>query len=265
MNSLDYQTFNEMLNHVSPETEKSIDGFYQSTIVPELNGKVLGINNLVSDELLRKCEFSSMDFSLGLSETSFSLPIRSISINRIRSCRSFSSQSLHFGQLAQCLSNAICADTTGRRSYSSAGGLYPVEVFIALHKERLTHTPENFKSGFYYLNSNQKKLILLTPASSKEIKRVVMTHDSYFRSSAFQVITVINIVKSLFKYKERGFRNALIEVGSIHHVLRATFAECGIHSCESAEFNDHRLLDAIALNKRLFKASLVQHFGYPLC
>lgn len=265
MNSLDYHTFNELLCHISSKTKQIVDAFYQSTVAPEFNGRILGVNDLVPDELLRKCEFSSMDFSLGLMETSIPLPARSTLVKRPPSCRHFSDRSIDFRLLTQCLSNAICADSTGRKTYSSAGALYPVEVFVALQANRLTHIPEGFESGFYYLDSNQQTLILIAPASSTEIKHASMTRHSYFRPAGFQMVTAINLAKALFKYKERGYRNALIEIGSVHHVLREVFALHGIHSCESAEFHDHRLLDAIGLNKRLFNACLVQHFGYPLC
>ncbi|OOE46022.1 hypothetical protein BZG10_14100 [Salinivibrio kushneri] len=265
MNRLDYHIYSELLQHITPDTEHHVDAFYQSTIMPEWQGKVLGINEHVADSLLRQCEFSTMDFSLGLAMPELMLPARSTPIVRRPSCRQFSERDIDYHLLTACLSQALCADETGRREYSSAGGLYSVDIFVALQTERLDHAPEGMESGFYYLDNNRNTLTLTAPVSSDGIRKALMRQGSYFQPATFQVITVINLAKALFKYKERGFRNALIEVGSIHHVLRECFIREGIESCESAEFYDPRLLDAMNLNKRMFKAGLVQHFGYNVC
>lgn len=265
MNHIDYHIYSELLHHISSETERNVDAFYQSTIIPEWHGQILGINEYVPDSLIRECEFSTMDFSFGLTMPRLTLPARSVPIIRRPSCREFSELNIDYRLLTACLSDALGSDEVGRREYSSAGGLYAVDIFVALQVERLSHACEGLESGFYYLDNNKNTLLLIASVLSDGIRNVLMPKVSSFHLAAFQVITVINLAKALFKYKERGFRNALIEIGSIHHVLREVFAREGVESCESTEFCDPKLLDSMGLNRRVFKAGLIQHFGYKAC
>ncbi|WP_166291458.1 SagB/ThcOx family dehydrogenase [Photorhabdus stackebrandtii] len=262
MTYIDNKTYCDLFSYISHEVEHNIEVFYKSTTLPKWNGKVLGINENVPIELLKKIEFSNMDFSLGLSLPELNMPERKKAIRRPPSCRSFSDKKIDYQLLLECLSNAMTSDYNGRREYSSAGGLYATEIFIAIDSHCIFNAPENLKSGYYYLDNNMGKLVLISEMDSCELKSYIMSDDSYFKSSSFQVITVINTPKSIFKYKERGFRNSMIEIGAIHHILREVFSDKNIYSCESAEFDDHRLLCGLKLNPRVFKPILVQHFGY---
>lgn len=262
MKKIDYETYCLLVQHLDKKADRNVEEFYSATTACKTDIGLLSGNNLIDIELLRNIEFSNMDFSLGLNFDFIELPSRKDKVTRYRSCRSFSTQKPSFENILCCLSETLRSDIDLRREYSSAGGLYPVEIFMSLNTDKFSNIPHNIKSGFYYIDNNNGKMILISERENHELNYYMMRNGSYFENAAFQIISIINKPKSIVKYNERGFRNAIIEVGAINHLLKNAFSELNIFSCESAEFDDYLLAQGIRLNLDIFKPILIQHFGY---
>lgn len=151
--------------------------------------------------------------------------------------------------------------TTSKR-YGSAGALYPVMPLLFLFNS--TASACTSVAGVYMIDSFSLKMYRIKTWSEEDIENVKMAigvEDDFI--SPLAIGYAIDLRRAITKYRTRGYRHALIEVGlmaqSFRESLREVNSEFG-DLCWSG-FNDNSLTYLSGLNVRLSPITLIQWFG----
>jgi SagB-type dehydrogenase family enzyme len=146
---------------------------------------------------------------------------------------------LSLAELSQVLSPLMVR--RGQRSYPSASGAYPIEVYLALQRLQDTF------SGIYHYAAKQHQLELLKPKLDLPAwKAALLELEALESSSAFLIFTAIP-ERSEAVFGVRGFRYALLEVGyAVGEVLLAATA-LGLQAYPAETFYDESIRQLLAL------------------
>jgi SagB-type dehydrogenase family enzyme len=176
----------------------------------------------------------------------------------------FSSKKIDFEDVKKWLVDTFSPDNKGRRPYPSAGGLYPAEPLVFLFKERLSGA-EDLISGCYHFRPISRHLQLIETMSddffySKILHNIIPKHQR----PSFVVVYLSSLAKSVFKYRYRGYRHAVMEVGSMYQQAIMTSQSLGLVNTLWSSFADYELLSALNLDVGSFMPITMQLFGYPV-
>ncbi|WP_433745930.1 hypothetical protein [Falsibacillus pallidus] len=171
---------------------------------------------------------------------------------------------LSFNTISDLLKKSFgVPDPLSSRRYPSAGALYPImPLFYLFNHEKI----ENFHSnGCYLFNPIENSLHCLKKWEDQELKEVISSINPYDGLlSNFAIGYAIDIRKSITKYRKRGYRHALIEIGLMAQAFKESLKEISDFRmgelCHSG-FNDNELTFNSGLNVRLAPVSLIQWFG----
>jgi len=144
-----------------------------------------------------------------------------IIINR-RSHREFSPEPISLENLSHLLyySNGITEIKTFEdrttwqlRTTPSGGALYPIEIYCAIQNV------QGIDSGIYFFNPIENCIYQLQKISNENIKKTLTDSmpglaDTY-NNSAVTIMLTSFMPRIRFKYKERAYRFALMEIGHI--------------------------------------------------
>ncbi|MED4045996.1 nitroreductase family protein [Priestia aryabhattai] len=146
------------------------------------------------------------------------------------------------------------------KNYPSAGGLYPIiAVLIVLDKNKI---PFLKHEGSYIYDSRENELLLLKKFTEEDINKFRKCVDMPWEVPDIAMAYAMDIKRATTKYKFRGYRHALIEVGLMAQSFRSSlwdmnnFGEC----CWSG-FSDNALTHLLGLSPRLAPVALLQWFG----
>lgn len=172
-----------------------------------------------------------------------------------RSTRKFDEKrSICFNDLNKLLS--VLTQTDLKYCYPSAGGLYPIDCYLSIKKNRV----ENIDGGTYYLNPTKKELVLLS-------KKIISSDAHYFSNtdifngSAFSIHLVFNANVSMPKYGGMAYNYAIIEAGIISELLTIQAEKVGIGSCIIGDMDSAKITDMLGLQSD-HKYLLTIEYGY---
>jgi SagB-type dehydrogenase family enzyme len=198
-------------------------------------------------------------------EKSFQFKIEQKTVERTRSCRTFKENwninTDDFG--------IILRDSFGRfsntltKNYPSAGGLYPVLPLVYVFDEGVLKGIS--VKGCYLFHSSKNELILLKEYD-EELLNLVINQINPSDRSLFSKIAIgyaIDLKRAITKYRKRGYRYALIEIGAMCQSFRETLSrfDSSLGEFCFAGFNDNALTHLSGLNARLAPVTLIQWFG----
>lgn len=145
------------------------------------------------------------------------------------------------------------------KEYPSAGALYPVIPLLYVFDENVVKN--QIKPGCYVLDSYQMDLLLIQSFSQSYVKKLIS--DGLFIDSLPSKLAIgyaVDFKRAITKYRERGYRHSLIEVGlasqSFRHALPQEFGDY----CFSG-FNDNAFTKLSGLSPRLAPIMMLQWFG----
>jgi amino acid adenylation domain-containing protein len=151
---------------------------------------------------------------------------------RRRSYRKFSDRRLDLKAFSNFLSCLMQINLPGspvpKYRYASAGGLYPVQIYLYVKPDRI----EGLSGGFYYYNPKDHQLGLLSPGAQIDPKIYAVDDRGMFLSSAFSVFLIAQLNKIASKYGDLGGHYAAIESGLIAQLLETTAVDCGVGLCQ---------------------------------
>ncbi|UII21551.1 SagB family peptide dehydrogenase [Fulvivirga ligni] len=113
------------------------------------------------------------------------------------------------------------------RTVPSGGALYPLELYFYVHD-----TVEGLEPGVYHYAPTENAVQLIKPGiHDEQIAEALVsfqTHLAYDTSLLIFITAVFN--RSVFKYKEKGYRFALLEAGHVAQNinLAATALDLGV-------------------------------------
>ena len=160
----------------------------------------------------------------------------------------FNEKKIDFSLLKRLLVQSFSPSNSGNRPYPSAGALYPIEPFVFLFPERIDHFEDN-KPGCYHFRAVSKQLQLIKPKLMP-----------YFFDKL--ILYVVNLSKAIFKYRYRGYRHALMEVGSMYQQATICSQEMGLKNTVWSTFSDQEMLYALDLDHGSYLPMTMQFFGY---
>lgn len=120
-----------------------------------------------------------------------------------------------------------------RYLYGSAGGLYPVDIYYYIKKNRV----ENIEQGLYYYNPANNKLVVIDADLHIQKEAHYFTNQEIFMESAFSIFYVYNAESSMPKYGGLGYYYAAIDLGIMieAYTIMAELKNLGI--CSIGEMN----------------------------
>lgn len=178
------------------------------------------------------------------------------------SLRQFSKKMLDFSVINTLLIHSFSPNHLGTRPYPSAGALYPIEPMLFIFKERVYHD-KPMDSGCYHFKPVNRTLELIKKMDMlPTINRLFHGLVAEDAPPNLCILYVVHVEKSIFKYRYRGYRHALMEVGSMYQQVTMVSQSLGLGSTVWSGFNDYQVMHELGLNRRVFLPLTMQFLGY---
>ncbi|MNE23520.1 hypothetical protein D3C80_1167770 [compost metagenome] len=147
-----------------------------------------------------------------------------------------------------------------KRGYPSGGALYPIEVFIVNLDNKISNWPS--KCNVLHLLPTSRKFEIHSPRiDTKQISQAITSKGSNIGNPALALIYMAYLPKVLFKYRYRGYRLALMEVGSMYMLIDLRCKELNLNSRPWSGFTDHEITKSLNLNPALLIPLCIQFVG----
>lgn len=182
--------------------------------------------------------------------------------SRQPSLNRFSTKKIDFIELQKLLIHSFASDKNGRRPYPSAGGIYPVEPLVFLFSERIDGFSSHI-SGCYHFRPLSKKLQLIK-RMPKQFFFENLLHGLIKKDQqpCFSILYLASIDKSIFKYRYRGYRHALMEAGSMYQKATEIADDMGLRNTVWSSFSEQQLMHVLGLDHSAYMPLTLQFFGY---
>jgi SagB-type dehydrogenase family enzyme len=167
------------------------------------------------------------------------------------SCRDFSSVPLQKQQLSAILQNAAGVQGTVmfgnlellRRPCPSPGALYPLEIYVMVRRV------EAMDAGIYHYHAGSHSLGRLDcQMPSAAATTFLFMEQPYAADAAVVVVIACAFGRCVKKYRDRGYRYALLEAGHTGQNVILCSAALGLGSCPLGGFFDSALGGALMLD-----------------
>lgn len=131
----------------------------------------------------------------------------------------------------------------GYRNVPSAGGLYPLEVYVVLFNSHI-------KNGLYHYRPDENSLEKLKVGDYKEyISSIIKAEPHIEIKSSSAVILITSIVERQFiKYGERAYRLMLQEVGFVSQTISLIIEAYKLGSCWVGGYLDDKINNFIGID-----------------
>ena len=126
----------------------------------------------------------------------------------------------------------------GPRSFRvvpSGGAMYPLEIFF--------HSPhiKGLRAGLYHYNPVENQLRLLREGDETEKIAKAMVQTEVARGASLIVFITAFFERSVFKYKDRGYRFVLLEAGHVAQNVNLTATALGLGCVNIGGFFDREI------------------------
>jgi SagB-type dehydrogenase family enzyme len=174
-----------------------------------------------------------------------------------RSCRTFDGRPLSLGDIADLAFLVLGTQEFGRRCLPSAGGLYPLELYIAAFRV------DGLSPGVLCYDVRTHALARLTSANPlSAIRSAIFIPEALEGAAAMMLLTAI-FGRSKIKYGERAYRFALFEAGHAMQNLLLAATGLGLGACPVGGFIDDRFHDLFDLDGVEEAALYAAILGHP--
>lgn len=181
-------------------------------------------------------------------------------LRRLDSCEHFKSRMITFESVINLLRPLVSKENTHKRGYPSGGALYPIEVFCVNLNNSIKNWPS--ESGALHLLPKSRTLEVHSPKiNCANLSRAIAPLVNDIGTPTLALIYFIYIPKSLFKYRYRGYRLALMETGSMYMLVDLCCKENHFRSRPWSGFTDHQVTKELHLNPSLFLPACIQLIG----
>ena len=128
------------------------------------------------------------------------------------------------------------------RVVPSGGALYPLEIFF--HSARI----KGLRAGLYHYNPSENQLRLLREGDETERIANAMVQAEVARGASLTIFITAFFERSVFKYKDRGYRFVLLEAGHVAQNLNLTATACGLGCVNIGGFFDREIDEFLGLD-----------------
>ncbi|MDX6189700.1 non-ribosomal peptide synthetase [Flavobacterium sp. Fl-318] len=166
-----------------------------------------------------------------------------------KSYRSFLDKVVSFeefkGYLNLCSAQAM--DQNHRFNYASSGGIYPVQIYLTVFKDKV----ENVKEGYYYFDPYSQELVLISSENVISPTQLNFNHQ-WLEQGAFAVHMVADMEAVYPVYQKESLKFCMLEGGLISQLLESDGAHYNIGSCQLGGYDFEQIKAYLNLS--------VQHF-----
>jgi SagB-type dehydrogenase family enzyme len=157
-----------------------------------------------------------------------------------RSVREYSGEPLTLEEVSQLLWAAQgITDARGYRTAPSAGGLYPLEVYIVVSNV------EDLPPGIYHYLPEGHELELIAEGDFREELTEAALSQSWVREGAMSIVITAIYERTTGKYGERGIRYVHIEVGHATQNLCLQAVAMGLGLVTIGAFHDEDVAELL--------------------
>jgi SagB-type dehydrogenase family enzyme len=128
------------------------------------------------------------------------------------------------------------------RTAPSAGGLYPVETYLAVNRV------EGIKAGVYHYQVPDHGLVLLAEGNSGPQLAQAGLGQDMLEQAAFVFVWSAMVERAKWKYDQRAYRYIYMDAGHIAQNAALAALSCGLGSCQIAAFFDDEVNRIIAVD-----------------
>lgn len=150
-----------------------------------------------------------------------------------------------FSQLLAVLRQRRTSSST-RSYYPSAGGLYPLDLYLYIKPRRV----EGLKQGFYYYDPSQHQLLLINPIDRVIVEDHDVRNQAIFQQSAFTLFIVYQADASIPKYGLYGFYFACIEAGAVITTLQLMAESLSLGLCPIGQMKSEPIEKCLRLTEQ---------------
>jgi len=180
---------------------------------------------------------------------------------RNESCKQFADSKIDFESVKKLLTPLLTKNpNTHKRHYPSGGALYPVEVFICSLTDKNDDWPYPQKI-LHLLPASKSLEVMQTTCSTQKIRKAILSNLQDIGTPSIALVYTSYLPKTLFKYRYRGYRLALMETGSMYMLLELQVSALQLNCRLWSGYTDHMLSKAIGLNPALFTPLCVHLIG----
>lgn len=151
------------------------------------------------------------------------------------------------------------------KRYPSAGAIYPIIPILYVLDNRIIEGVNNSR-GCYTFDTGKNSLVKFKEWNNEEFEefKLVINSSGGEMYTNLAIGYAIDLKRAIAKYKERGYRHALIEVGLMAQSLKESLIDidAGMGELCWSSFDDNALTYSSGLNPKNLPISLVQWFGF---
>jgi len=155
---------------------------------------------------------------------------------RRRSIREFSFKGISLGELSQLIwaTQGITGNAYGLRLRvtPSAGALYPIETYVVVNRV------EALEPGIYHFSVRENELEQLAEGDFRLRVAASALDQSMAAGAAVVFVWTAVVVRTKWKYRERGYRYLYLDAGHIGQNLYLAAASLGLGCCTIGAFYD---------------------------
>lgn len=158
------------------------------------------------------------------------------------SVREFTSSSLTLGEVSQLLWSAQGETRRGGgRTTPSAGGLYPLEIYV------MVGAVENLEPGIYRYRPERHDLLAVGAGDHRSQLASAALSQSWMRDAAIMIVVAAQYARTTGKYGERGRKYVHMEVGHTAQNVYLQATALGLGTTFVGAFNDNQVKGIIGL------------------
>jgi len=158
------------------------------------------------------------------------------------SVREFTSSSLTLGDVSQLLWSAQGETRRGGgRTTPSAGGLYPLEIYV------MVGAVENLEPGIYRYRPERHDLLAVGAGDHRSQLASAALSQSWMRDAAIMIVVAAQYARTTGKYGERGRKYVHMEVGHTAQNVYLQATALGLGTTFVGAFNDNQVKGIIGL------------------
>ncbi len=202
--------------------------------------------------------YPDMDLSVAFT---LSQQDREKSLYRNESCERFLPSSLDFSDIERLMCPLLSrTKDSHKRGYPSGGALYPAEIFLCSLTEQNSNWPGAGRI-LHLLPRSRTFEVMQIEADIEAIKAALLSSPNDIGTPNLALIYVMYMPKNLFKYRYRGYRMALMEVGSIYMLVEMQAKSLGLSCRLWSAYTDSMLCKVLGINPALFFPVCVHFIG----
>lgn len=159
---------------------------------------------------------------------------------------SFLDRPLSLSQVSQLLwaAQGMTEGGTFKRTAPSAGGLYPLEVYLVVGNV------DALERGVYHYQPEGHVVSFVLEGSYQHSLATACLSQSFVGASPLSIVVAAEYERTAIKYGERGVRYVLMEVGHVGQNIALQAVGLGLAACHVGAFRDEEVSRVLKLPER---------------